>query len=69
MQSEVHHTPIIIEDPFLRDNNGFFNYRKLLNLMDKYNFFTTITFIPFNFNRTHKRIATLFRERPNWIGL
>ena len=69
MQSEVHHASIIIDDPLLRENYGFLNYRKLLNLMDKHNFFTTIAFIPFNFNRTDKRIATLFRERPDRFSL
>lgn len=69
MQSEVHHASIIIDDPLLRENYGFLNYRKLLDLMDKHNFFLTIAFIPFNYNRTDKRIATLFRERPDRFGL
>ncbi|TRZ48663.1 hypothetical protein D4S03_09385 [bacterium] len=69
MQSKFHHASIIIDDPLLRENYGFLNYRKLLNLMDKHNFFTTIAFIPFNFNRTDKRIAALFRERPDRFSL
>ena len=69
MQIEFNHASIIIDDPLLRENYGFLNYRKLLNLMDKHNFFTTIAFIPFNFNRTDKRIAALFRERPDRFSL
>ncbi len=60
---------IIIDDPLLRENYGFLNYRKLLSLMDKHNFNTCIAFIPFNFNRTDKRIATLFRERLDRFSL
>ena len=69
MQSEVHHASIIIDDPLLRENYGFLNYRKLLSLMDKHNFFTTIAFIPWNYDRTEKNIATLFRERPDRFSL
>ena len=69
MQSEFHHASIIIDDPLLRENYGFLNYRKLLNLMDKHNFHTSIAFIPFNFKRTDKRIAALFRERPDRFSL
>jgi peptidoglycan/xylan/chitin deacetylase (PgdA/CDA1 family) len=69
MQSEVHHASIIIDDPLLRENYGFLNYRKLLSLMDKHNFHTTIAFIPWNYNRTDKRIAALFRERPDRFSL
>ena len=69
MNSDIIHASIIIDDPFLRENYGFLNYRKLLNLMDKHNFFTTIAFIPWNYNRTDKRIADLFRERSDRFSL
>jgi hypothetical protein len=69
MQNEVHYASIIIDDPLLRENYGFLNYRKLLSLMDKHNFHTTIAFIPLNFNRTDKKIAALFRERPDRFSL
>jgi hypothetical protein len=69
MQSELRHAAIIIDDPLLRENYGFLNYRKLLNLMDKHNFSTTIAFIPFNFKRTDKKIAALFKERPDKLSI
>lgn len=60
---------IIIDDPLLRENYGFLNYKRLLDLMDKHNFHTTIAFIPWNYNRTDKRIATLFKSRPDRFSL
>lgn len=60
---------IILDDPLLREDYGFLNYRKLLDLMDRHNFHTTIAFIPWNYNRTDKNIATLFRERPDRFSL
>ena len=69
MQSEFHRASIIIDDPLLRENYGFLNYRKLLSLMDKHNFVTTIAFIPWNYNRTDERIAALFKQRPDKFSL
>jgi len=69
MQTQIHHASVIIDDPLLIENYGFLNYRKLLDLMDRHNFFTTIAFIPFNFNRTDKKIAALLRERPDRFSL
>jgi len=60
---------LIIDDPLLRENYGFLNYRTLLDLMDKHNFHTTIAFIPANYNRTDKKIAALFRERSDRFSL
>jgi len=69
MQESLNHACIIIDDPLLRENYGFLNYRKLINLMDKHNFHTTIAFIPWNYNRTDKTIAELFRARPDRLSL
>jgi len=69
MQNESCYATIIIDDPPLKENYGYLNYRKLLDLMDKYNFHTTIAFIPWNYNRTDKRIAALFRDRPDRFSL
>ena len=69
MNSDIIHASIIVDDPLIRENYGFLNYRKLLSLMDKYNFSTTIAFIPWNYNRTDKRIAALFRERADRFSL
>lgn len=60
---------IIIDDPLLKENYGFLNYRKLLDLMDRHHFHTSIAFIPWNYNRTDEKIAALFRERPDRFSL
>ena len=69
MQSNIYYASIIIDDPPLKENYGFLNYRKLLSLMDKHNFCTTIAFIPWNYNRTDKKIASLFRARSDKFSL
>lgn len=60
---------IIIDDPLLRENYGFLNYRKLLHLADQHNFHATIAFIPWNYDRTDNKIAALFRDRPDRLSL
>lgn len=69
MHSKAHHACIIIDDPLLRENYGFLNYRKLLGLMDRHNFFTTIAFIPVNYGKTDRKIADLFQARPDRFSL
>ncbi len=69
MQHHIQHACIIIDDPLLREDYGFLNYRRLINLMDKHNFFTTIAFVPFNFKRTDKKIAALFKDRTDRLSL
>lgn len=69
MRKPIIRSTIIIDDPTLKENYGFLNYRELLNLMDRYNFCTSIAFIPWNYKRTSPRIAALFRERPDRFSL
>jgi hypothetical protein len=69
MEDNKNQASIIIDDPLLRENYGFLNYRKLLSLMDEHNFCTTIAFIPWNYNRTDDKVAALFRERPDRFSL
>ena len=69
MNSPIRHACIIIDDPLLRENYGFLNYRKLLILMDRHNFFTTIAFIPVNYGRTDRKVAALFRERADRFSI
>lgn len=59
----------IMDDPPLKPSYGYLNYRDLVSKMDAYNFATTIAFIPWNHWRTDKRVATLFRERPDRLSL
>ena len=59
----------IIDDPLLRMNYGFLNYKKLLELMDQNNFHTTLAFIPWNYKRSKKDVARIFKERKDRFTL
>ena len=50
-----HYASLIIDDPLLKNPYGHVNYYELLKSMDKYNFFTNIAFIPWNFKHTDKK--------------
>jgi len=63
--SNTNYASLIIDDLLLKENYGFLNYRKLLHEMDEHNFSTSVAFIPWNFKRTSKRVADLFKERPD----
>jgi hypothetical protein len=69
MNPDIIHACLIIDDPLLRENYGYLNYRKLLGLMDAHNFVATIAFIPWNYKRTDKKIADLFKARPDRFSL
>lgn len=63
------HATLIIDDPYLRENYGFFNYRRVLGLMDQCDFHTSIAFIPYNYQRSSRTIIRMFRERPDRYSL
>ena len=65
----AHHASLIIDDPLLRPRYGFLDFEELLQLMKKYNFFTTIAFIPHNYRRNSKRIVQLFNENRDRLGI
>jgi len=60
---------LIIDDPLLRKKYGFLDYELLLEAMDHHNFFTTIAFIPWNFRRTSREVASLFKKRADKFSL
>jgi len=62
--NDRHQACFIIDDPLLKANYGFLNYKKLLNIMNRQNFCTNIAFIPYNYKRSDSNIATLFNEKP-----
>jgi hypothetical protein len=64
-----HYASLIIDDPLLRNPYGYVNYYELLKSMDKYNFFTNIAFIPWNYKTTDKDIADLFIHRSDRYSL
>jgi hypothetical protein len=63
------HASIIIDDPLLRRDYGYLNFESLLRLMEKYNFHTTISFIPHNYRRNSARIIRMFRENPHRLSI
>jgi hypothetical protein len=64
-----HHASIIIDDPLLRRDYGYLNFECLLRLVEKYNFHTTISFIPHNYKRNSARIIRLFRENAHRLSI
>ena len=53
---------IIIDDPLLRKNYGFLDFKSLLRLANQHNFHATIAFIPHNFRRNSSEIIRMFRD-------
>jgi hypothetical protein len=64
-----HHASIIIDDPLLRRNYGFLNFESLLRLMEEYNFYTTIAFIPHNYRRNSQQVLQIFRKNRSRFGI
>lgn len=63
------HATLVIDDPLLQECYGFLNYASLLELMDRYNFHTSIGLIPRNRFRTSPKIARIFCDRPDRYSL
>lgn len=59
------HGAVIIDDPLLRKTYGFLDFERLLGMMDRRNFHTSIAFIPFNFKRNSTAIIRMFKTRPD----
>ncbi|MGP8052756.1 MAG: hypothetical protein ACLQAH_02940 [Limisphaerales bacterium] len=59
----------ILDDPLLKRRYGFLNYQKLLDLMDRKHFSTSIAFIPWNYRKSHPRVARLLASRPHAYSL
>ena len=64
-----HHATLVIDDPLLREDYGFLKFERVLALMDKYNFHTSIAFIPHNYRRNSHGITRMFRERPDRFSI
>ena len=60
---------IIIDDPLLQSNYGYLNYRNIILLMEKHNFFTTIAFIPWNYRNTDQKTADLFLRNKDKLSI
>lgn len=60
---------LTVDDPLLKKKYGYIDYFKLINQMDKHNFSTSIAFIPWNYKRTDKKVANLFKTRTDRFSL
>lgn len=67
--SSTTYANLIIDDPFLKKRYGFVKYNELLRNMDQHNYCTTIAFIPFNYKRTEKSVASLFNKRLDRLSI
>jgi hypothetical protein len=55
---------LVLDDPSLKEQYGFVNFRRLLMLMKRHDFTTSIAFIPWNWRRSDPQIIRLFKENP-----
>ena len=60
---------VVIDDPLLKPRHGFIDFDALLALMKRHNFSTNIAFIPWNWRRTDRRTARLFRENRDYYSV
>lgn len=63
------HACVIIDDPLLRRKYGFLDFENLFQLVEKYNFHTSIAFIPHNYRRSSSRIVEQFRRNPERLSI
>lgn len=52
----------IVDDPLLKKRYGFLDYRKLLDVMERKRFSTSIAFIPWNYRRSNRRVTELLAD-------
>ena len=58
-----------IDDLWLREPYGHVNYEDLLAHSQQHNFHSTIAFIPWNYDRNHADMVSLFREHPDRLSI
>jgi len=66
--SSNHFANFMVDDPWLTESYGHFNYKKLCNDNDEI-FHTTIGFIPWNFDRSEQNVVKIFKEYPYKLSL
>jgi hypothetical protein len=67
--SDVSQSCFIIDDPLLKRKYGFLEYSKLVATMRRRKFSTSIAFIPWNYRRSHRQVASLFSIKPSFLSL
>jgi len=60
---------LVIDDLLLKPAYGFFEYKTILDLMEKHNFTSNIAFIPWNWRRSHRKIVDMFKRHPDRFSL
>jgi hypothetical protein len=63
------HACVIIDDPLLQRKYGFLDFEHLFQLVERYNFHTSIAFIPHNYRRNSSRIVEQFRNNPERLSI
>jgi hypothetical protein len=64
-----HYANLTIDDPWLTDPYGYFSYRNVLELNNKYRFHTTIAFIPWNYDRSEREVIDFFNKNKNYFSI
>ena len=59
----------IIDDPLLKPNYGFIDFRELLSLMRSHRFSTNIAFIPWNYRRSDPTVAEMFTKNRDYYSI
>jgi hypothetical protein len=60
---------LVVDDPLLKPRYGFMHFKRTEQLMDDYNFATTVAFIPWNWRRTNAGTVRMMRQRPDRFSL
>ncbi len=60
---------LTIDDAWLTQPYGHFDYYAVLREMQKHNFHTTVAFVPWNFDRSESDLVRLFREHPTYYSV
>jgi hypothetical protein len=60
---------LVIDDPLLKPRYGFLNFERLLKIMDDVDFSTSIAFIPWNSNRSTRKVVQVFKENRKRFSL
>jgi hypothetical protein len=67
--SNGHYANLVIDDPWLKELYGVFNFGEILEQMKKCNFHTTIAFIPWNYDRSRPEVVNLFKRDPDRFSI
>jgi hypothetical protein len=64
-----HYANLTIDDPWLTEPYGYFSYRNVLELTNKYRFHTTIAFIPWNYDRSEQEVVNILNKNKNHFSI